>query len=281
MSAGPYCIVNEDTVGRTLLQSLRLPARLILYAPPRELGHSGAAVRRIGNQPLKRHHRRLAFFFAVKIVAPSRAAPGSLAIGVTLISPEDIREKLVEVSEAAAAVAVTDFFDQGEPLHRTAEDVPGTFIVRLDRRMYSTIWRGRTRHRRNGTLETADERGECEAVGLNGRILIFLDGSFAAIECLSGVPQRDSVPVCPIIEESAEATQVALTPGDKVPKGGEGSISTDEPLSGSDDSDHGSHTSPTSSLSSSETDLDTSLHAFSDTSLSSLPKPVPPTLFIL
>ncbi|KAF4706382.1 hypothetical protein FOZ62_013874, partial [Perkinsus olseni] len=83
------------------------------------------------------------------------------------------------------------------------------------------------------------------AVGLNGRILIFLDGSFAAIECPSGVPQGDSVPVYPIIEESGEATQVTLTPGDKVPKGGEGSISADEPLSGSDDSDHGSHTSST------------------------------------
>ncbi|KAF4721552.1 hypothetical protein FOZ63_009359, partial [Perkinsus olseni] len=91
--------------------------------------------------------------------------------------------------------------------------------------MYSTIWRARTRHRRDGTLETADERGECEialAAGLNGRILLFLDGSFAAIECPSGVPLRDSVPVYSIIEGSAEATQATLTPGDKVPKGGEG-----------------------------------------------------------
>ncbi|KAF4655349.1 hypothetical protein FOZ61_007631 [Perkinsus olseni] len=196
---------------------------------PESSAHSGSAVRRIGigTQPLKPHHRCLAFFFAVKIVAPSRAALGNLAIGVTLTSPEDIREKLVKVSEAAAAVTVTDFSDQGEPPHRTAEDVPGAFIVRVDRRMYSTIWRRRTRHRRDGILETADERGECEVRSRpeaasfyswsSGRarsgaqrppLLIFLDGSFAAIECPSGVPLRDSVPVYPIIEESAEATQV-------------------------------------------------------------------------
>ncbi|KAF4755563.1 hypothetical protein FOZ63_003173, partial [Perkinsus olseni] len=151
---------------------------------PESSARSGAAVRRvgIGTQPLKRHHRRLAFFFAVKIVAPSIAAPGSLAIGETLTPPEDIREKLVERRRRASLCTRSSH----------CMGLLKTFRAFL-----------RSARGQEDGLDYLARPNSASGV----ERLIFLDGSFAAIECLSSVPQRDSVPVCPIIEESAEATQ--------------------------------------------------------------------------
>ncbi|KAF4652626.1 hypothetical protein FOZ61_009563 [Perkinsus olseni] len=205
---------------------------------PGDSAYSGVAPGRIaiGAQPLTRHSRFLAFFYSIEIVSAGVLVSRSLAIGVTLTSPENIKDSI----------------RKGESLPKTANKVPGTFIVGLRRRMFSPTWCGKSKtYRWSGPQLRTGPQGGCVitlAVGLNGRMYIFVDGNHVDIKCPSGVPLRGCVSVYPIVELSGEAIQVMLAPDAKLPHDVASTMEQleyGEPLSDQEDS---------SSFASSETD---------------------------
>ncbi|KAF4696515.1 hypothetical protein FOZ60_000204 [Perkinsus olseni] len=158
----------------------------------------------IGAQPLTRHDKYLAFFYSVIVETFLPGLAGGLALGVTASTPDEIKDDIAK----------------SKPLAKSADRVLDTFMVGLRGKMYSPFWERKSRPCPwSGTLENGLQGGSMVtlAVGLNGRMHVFVDGELVDIKCPSGVPQRDSAPVYPIVELAGQA-HVKLVPDAELPR---------------------------------------------------------------
>ncbi|KAF4716249.1 hypothetical protein FOZ62_031093 [Perkinsus olseni] len=194
----------------------------------------------IGAQPLTRHDKYLAFFYSVIVETFLPGLAGGLALGVTASTPDEIKDDIAK----------------SKPLAKSADRVLDTFMVGLRGKMYSPFWERKSRPCPwSGTLENGLQGGSMVtlAVGLNSRMHVFVDGELVDIKCPSGVPQRDSAPVYPIVELAGQAHAVKLVPDAELPRSI--ALAVDQ-LSGEavsdEDGSSGSESSYTTSSASSE-----------------------------
>ncbi|KAF4748979.1 hypothetical protein FOZ63_029991, partial [Perkinsus olseni] len=151
-----------------------------------------------------RHDKYLAFFYSVIVETFLPGLAGGLAVGVTASTPDEIKDDIAK----------------SKPLAKSADRVLDTFMVGLRGKMYSPFWERKSRPCPwSGTLENGLQGGSMVtlAVGLNGRMHVFVDGELVDIKCPSGVPQRDSAPVYPIVELAGQA-HVKLVPDAELPR---------------------------------------------------------------
>ncbi|KAF4735885.1 hypothetical protein FOZ63_017502 [Perkinsus olseni] len=144
-------------------------------------------------------------FYSVIVETFLPGLAGGLALGVTASTPDEIKDDIAK----------------GKPLAKSADRVLDTFMVGLRGKMYSPFWERKSRPCPwSGTLENGLQGGSMVtlAVGLNGRMHVFVDGELVDIKCPSGVPQRDSAPVYPIVELAGQAHVVKLVPDAELPR---------------------------------------------------------------
>ncbi|KAF4733925.1 hypothetical protein FOZ63_031536, partial [Perkinsus olseni] len=124
----------------------------------------------IGAQPLTRHGKYLAFFYSVIVETFLPGLADGLALGVTASTPDEIKDDIAK----------------SKPLAKSADRVLDTFMVGLRGKMYSPFWERKSRPCPwSGTLENGLQGGSMVtlAVGLNGRMHVFVDGELVDIKC--------------------------------------------------------------------------------------------------
>ncbi|KAF4673411.1 hypothetical protein FOL46_007326 [Perkinsus olseni] len=216
--SNPPARVSRVSVVETI-PNIRSGCRSFLYPSPwrfllvskdgvrlsrRKGAESSAGNIAIGAQPLRRHDKYLSFFYSAIVETFLPGLADGLAVGVTASTPDEIKDDIAK----------------SKPLAKSADRVLDTFMVGLRGKMYSPFWERKSRPCPwSGTLENGLQGGSMVtlAVGLNGRMHIFVDGELVDIKCPSGVPQRDSAPVYPIVELAGQA-HVKLVPDAELPR---------------------------------------------------------------